>query len=185
MTETSVTPSASEALRQIIAERIPAEDFVVSVLADKVHTYLVAEEPELIEAWLHENARRFIADEIRNSERSRRGQIAAAARNEKPSLFAHAARRFQAGDPTALQAGTALRSFDAHFVVNEKNVRRRVADMTGSDHDFVASKYDVTGNKARMLASFHKAVARKVGDRKTSEVFSEDEYEEMLRQITV
>lgn len=185
MTETFVTPTASEALRQIIEERIPAEDFIVSVLADKVHSYLTSEEPELFEAWLHENARKFIAAEISHAERSHRAAIGAAARNEKPSAFAHAARRFQAGDPTALQTGTALRSFDAHFVVNEKNVRRRVADMTGSDHDFVASKYDTTGNKAKMLASFHKAVARKVGDRKTSEVFSEDEYEEMLRQITV
>jgi hypothetical protein len=48
---------------------------------------------------------------------------------------------------------------------------------------YVASRYHETAAVAKMREAFHKAVAKRVGDRRTEEVFTEEEYDAMYRSI--
>ena len=55
--------------------------------------------------------------------------------------------------------------------------------MTGKDHLFVAADYDRDARPLLLLAAFHQAVAKKVGRKRTADVFSEAEYDRLYRSI--
>lgn len=70
----------------------------------------------------------------------------------------------------------------AAYVVDDENTRRTMAEMTGKDHTYVASRYEATGKEALMMAAFHRVIAKKVGGRKTSEVLSEEQIQALWQR---
>ncbi|WP_433233842.1 hypothetical protein [Actinomadura nitritigenes] len=155
-----------------IADALGAGDVIAPVAAEQLHARLLEEDPELLEGWLRTGAVQFLARAIGDRDRHRRTVARARA----------GARAFQAaaasGDRQALSIFTTVR-----YVVDEDATRRPLGEMTGADHLFVAREYGRSAAKSAMLSAFHEAVARKVGDRKTAEVFSETEYNRLYRSI--
>ncbi|TDB86479.1 hypothetical protein E1264_17940 [Actinomadura sp. KC216] len=156
-----------------IVEAIGSGDIVAPVVAEKLHARLLEKDPDLLEGWLRESAVHFLTREI--GDRDRRQRTAARTRGE--------ARRFrqaaESGDREAISIFATVR-----YVVDEDETRRPLGEMTGTDHLFVAAQYGRSAAKAQMLQAFHRAVAKKVGKRKTAEVFAEAEYDRLYRSIT-
>lgn len=65
--------------------------------------------------------------------------------------------------------------FDQSFVVNDEHVRMRLGDMRAADHLYVASQYEREANTARQKEHLHRLIAKKVGKKRTEEVFNEEQ----------
>lgn len=155
-----------------IADATGDGDVIAPVLAEKLHARLLESDPELLDGWLRASAVHFLTMAIGARDRSERAIVR---RRSEARRFDKAARE---GDVETLS------TFAVRLVVDEDNTRRPIGDMTGSDHLFVAGEYGRSAQTAAMLQAFHKAVARKVGKRRTAEVFSEAQYEAMFRSVT-
>lgn len=156
----------------LIEEATQGSDWVPALVAEKLIDQLKSDDPDLLNGWLHALAPQLLTDAISMRERS----IRTVTRKRASSrAFAKAA---AVGDVTELG------SFAVTYVIDEGATRRRVADMTGSDHRFVASGYAQSAKRAQMLSAFHRAVAKKVGSKRTAEVMSEVEYDRLFRSIT-
>lgn len=147
------------------------DDIVVAVEANKLVAKLAETDPELLRGWLAANAEQFVADALGSRLRSKRGHVR---RTSQARAFSTAAR---SGDPVA------LRPFRTRHIVDDHYTQRAVGKMNGNDHLFVAQSYDMSAQTSQMLAAFHRAVARRVGDRLTEEVMNEDAYLRMYESI--
>jgi hypothetical protein len=78
----------------------------------------------------------------------------------------------------------ALKPFAFEYVVDAANTRRTVGQMTADDCLFVAARYEETARSARLEASFHRAVAKKVGRKTVGEEFTEAQYLAMYQSVT-
>ncbi len=166
--------SVDDLMADLIDGAIPDGDFVPAVVTEKVLALLLETNPALLEEWLHEHAAVFITQFITaRLGRYRRRALAQA----KAVSFSDAAKAAEAGDlePVSL--------FLAVHYVDDKNTRRRVADMTGDDHLFVADCYAAAANDRLMLDAFHRAVAKKVGRKRTADVMTEEKYHELYRSV--
>lgn len=146
-------------------------EFVPSIEADRLVAWARQEIPEVLQEWLDSNAVRFTAQTMNSMLRSER-QIA---------IQRASARRFA----LAAESGDreTLGMFKLMYSVDENNTRRKVADMTGRDHVYVADRYAITGNRVLLLAEFHRAIARRVGENRTGDVMDEAEYERLVGSI--
>jgi hypothetical protein len=150
-------------------------DFVVLVEAEQFHKLMERDHPDELAEWQTAKTVEFIADALGTIIRSERAKARTRA----------GARAFQEAAEELAAAGgpenpDALDSFAQVYKVNKNNLFRSVADMTGADHRFVADQYEATGKRALMLTSFHRAVAKKVGTRRTGDVFEMAEYDRLL-----
>lgn len=154
---------------------IPEGDYVAPVIAAELVDRLRTEDPDLLSGYLHLRAAAVLADVIARRSNSKRQ----AARLGAPRVaFAEAARTFaEQRDPVVLQP------FATEYVIDEANTRRRVADMTGEDHRFVAGRYAEARTTAALLEQFHLAVAKKVGDKRTADVIGEEQYLRLYRSV--
>lgn len=152
--------------------------WVAAIVAQKLHAELQETDPDLLEGWLHAVA----ADTLRLAISTRSRNQRSAARQRAGS------RRFQEAAKEAEETGDTaplLGLFAVDYVVDEANTRKRAADMTGPEHLFVAENtYQRSANEALMLAAFHRAVAAKVKNKLTREVFSPEQYEAMYLSVT-
>ena len=147
------------------------DGWVAGIVAAELHADLTATDPDLLSGWLHASAEHWLQQTIRDRSRSTRAH---ARHHAGAHQFADAA-----DDPETLRG---MLSVD--YVIDDSQTRKRAGDMTGPDHRYVANSYTATGNRALLLAEFHVAVARKVGKRRTSDVLSLDQYENLYRSIT-
>lgn len=159
-----------------IEEAIPEGDYAAPLVAADLVERLRVEDPDLLSGWLELKAAVFLADAVARRSNSRRQAARVAAPRR---AFAEAARSFASDGDAAV-----LRPFAAEFVVDEENTRRVVARMTAADCLFVAGRYEETARQAKLEASFHRAVAKKVGARTVGDVFSEEQYLTMYRSVT-
>jgi hypothetical protein len=163
--------NTSERMHDIIRGAIPEGDFIPSVVAQKIATSLSEQEPGFLDVWLHEHAAYFITHMltiwVRNNRR-------ASIERAQHGIFRDAAERAQAGEGGV---------FAQLYVVSEERLRRRVGEMTGADHNFVAARYEGSAQRSALLAEFHRVVARKVKKRNTSSVMSEEQYEALLQNV--
>lgn len=163
-------------MNEAIEEAIPDGDYTAPLVAADLVDRLRAEDPDLLIGWLELKAAVFLADAVARRSNSRRQ----AARVSAPrKAFAEAARSFGSSGDAAV-----LRPFAAEYVVDEDNTRRSVARMTAEDCRFVAGRYDETARQAKLEASFHRAVAKKVGSATVGDVFTEEQYVAMYRSVT-
>lgn len=163
-------------MNEAIENAIPDGDYTAPLVAADLVDRLRVEDPDLLTGWLELKAAVFLADAVARKSNSKR-QLARVGAPRR--AFAEAAQSFaDEGDATV------LRPFAAEYVVDEKNTRRTVGQMTGADHLFVADRYEDTEKRAKLEKSFHRAMAKKVGNRLTTEVFSEEQYVAMYRSVT-
>lgn len=168
-------------MNDAIDAALPDGDYVVPLVAHDLVEKLRANDPDLLSGWCEAKYEVILTDFIHHKVKNRRSKSREASAR---SAFAEAAGRF-ADDGDVVAMRDAVRSpFDVEYVVNGENLRRKVRDMTGQDHRFVADEYAETKQTALLLESFHRAVAKKVGRRRTSEVFTEETYLAMYRSIT-
>ena len=169
---------------RIRAATTGAGPWVPTIVAQKLHAELLESDADLLDGWLHAVAADVIRQAITLRVRLRNG---AARRGARAREFAAAARDLEdAADEAARgAAGARLVSlFESLHTVDEKNTHKRACDMTGPEHLFVArNQYEAKAKPLMMLAAFHKAVAKKVGQRLTSDVFTEEQYEAMYLSI--
>lgn len=159
-----------------IEAAIPDSDYTAPIVAAELVDRLRAEDPDLLSGWLHLKAPVLLADVVARKSNSKRQ---AARRSAPRRAFAEAARSFaDAGDEVVFSP------FAAEYVIDAENTRRKVALMTAADCLFVAGRYDETARQAKLEASFHRAVAKKVGARTVGEVFSEEQYLSMYQSVT-
>lgn len=153
-----------------------SEDLIPSIAAAGLVADLRSSDPELLAVWLDAHAEAFLREAIGTVIRSRRAR----SRNKASAgVFARAARVFeQTGDRNVLSP------FEQRYVVDGADTQRRVRDMTRTDCLFVAERYEITANRGAMLAAFHSAVARRVGDKTVGQVYTEAEYDRLYRSIT-
>lgn len=147
------------------------EDLVAAVEAGRLVAHLRATDPDLLRDWLWCNAEQFVADALGSRIRSRRARMR---RVGAAAAFAEAA---------SSGSVAALAPFRVRHVVDEDNTQREVGSMTGNDHLFVAQTYDLEARTSQMLAAFHRAVAKRVGDQTTREVMDEDTYLRLYSSI--
>lgn len=141
------------------------------LVAEKLAGRIAADDPDLLGGWLRLRAATALGDHMAHMNRSDR---AVARERSGPRAFAVARQAFEAGETGALGA-----MFRARYRVGDGS-ERRVADMTGPDHLFVSDSYRDDSKHAAFLGRVHRAVAKKVGDRKTSEVYTEEQYADMF-----
>lgn len=166
----------SEAMAALIEEWTPtAGDFVPAIIGHKLADFLRETDPDLLAGWLDERAAMFLTRTITERLRSVRARTLSQA---AASRFAAAAAAAEDGDYEPLS------HFAVVYAIDDENTRRPVGEMTGADHRFVASNYQASGRYDLMLAAFHEKVAKKVGSRTTADVFSEEQYDAMLRSLT-
>jgi hypothetical protein len=159
---------------ELIRSSIPTgSGWSPSVVAEQIVTELRADDPELLDLWLRDNAAKFIQSHltrILSADRSK-ARTSLGARS-----FQAAAARFAAGDIDALSV------YELSYAV-EDGTQKLVMDMIGRDHLYIAERFGMEAKPFAMLEAFHKAVAKKVGTRKTSEVFTQEKYEAMYKSI--
>lgn len=132
-------------------------------------------DPALLNGWLRQMAADFLATAIA---RRKRATAAASRAQSGPRAFEKA--RTEAATRGNLAA---LGSFTMTYTVDGENTRRKVADMTGADHKFVAANCDQDARSIALLAEFHRQVAKRVGAERTSDVLSEKQYDQLYRSI--
>jgi hypothetical protein len=146
--------------------------WVPAIVAQKLRAELAETDADLLDGWLHAMAEHLLTAAITRTVHHDR----ALARTRAQS------RAF--GRAVADGDAEALSMFSIMHRVSEENLQRRAADMTGADHLFVASDYRTEARPLLLLAAFHEAVAKKVGKKRTADVFSEARYDALYRSIT-
>lgn len=147
--------------------------WVAAAVAGKLHGELVETDPELLDGWLQLIAPECLRLVLVARSRTRR---AVARRRAASRAFGEAAR---AGDTQQL-----LGLFSVDLVVNDDQLRKRASEMTGPDHLYVAERYQASANEGLLLAAFHRAIARKLGKRRTCDLFTAEQYEQLYLSIT-
>jgi hypothetical protein len=148
--------------------------FTVGTAAPRFHEFLRENHPDELRVWLLKREPTFVARALGDRIRSRRGQIQ---RARRPSAFQQMVAAWEGGD---LQAP---REYSTVYVVDRYNTRRRVGEMSASDHQFVATRYGAGGRRSLLLAEFHRQVASRLGDRTTADAIPEIEYAKMRVQV--
>lgn len=151
-------------MRAVIDAETASGAYVSPVVAEHIVRKLRATDPDLLEGWLHAGAVGFVREAINSRDRSSRTHARIVSRR---SAFGRAAELHTAGDLVAM-AGW----LDVVHVL-EGGTRKRIAEMTAAELAFVADDYDRRASENAMHATFLRAVAKKVGTRKVSEVFTE------------
>lgn len=163
-------------MNDAIDAAIPDGDYVAPVVAAELIERLREEDLDLLTGWLNLKASVFLADVIARRSNSKRqtARIGAPRR-----AFREAAEVFvETREPVVFSP------FTFEYVVDADNTRRAVGRMTKADCLFVAEGYEATARQAKLEASFHRAVAKKVGVGVVGDVFTEEEYMAMYRSVT-
>lgn len=168
-------------MNAFIDEMTPATDYVAPLVAHDVVEKLRVNDLELLEGWLDLRAEVIMADHVHQRLKSRRNASRASIAR---STFAGAAENFSHGGDASSFREAVRSPFSTEYVVNDELLRRRVGDMTGADHLFVAQGYADSKQTAALLESFHRAVGKKVGKKQTRDVFTEQQYLDMYQSIT-
>ena len=155
-----------------ITDHTPDGDYIVSETAEKIAAAADNDIPLVLADVRQRLVVKVIADHLRLVQAARRAQGHRLAR--RADFEEKVAESVALGDTSP---------FTVDMCVDDKLTRRRVGDMTGADHLFVADGYAARSKTAALLARFHQAVAKKVGERRTSEVLSEEDYLRMQSSI--
>lgn len=168
MTTTDAPTDIHAAIRQIVEDWLPEGDYVPAIEGAKLAAHLAETQPELLDDWLHARAGMFLAEVIRHAGASQRS-----------TARSRAARAFSEREDD----GTASGPFTVPYCVDDDNTQRRAGDMTGADWTFVAKCHESTSVTALMLAAFAHAVAKKIGHKRTSDVMTEEQFDQLYRDI--
>lgn len=169
--------SLAKDVRSIIDEELEraGDTYVVGIIAERVVSRLRMESPELLAKFLDEHAVQVISTVVGQISRLTRATVQHKART---ASFRSAMERFEQGDTKALGAW-----HDAMYVVTVNDQRKRLGDMYKEDLEFAVSDYVNRARSNTIQASFLAALAAKVGAKKVSEVFTEEELARMWNSL--
>lgn len=164
-------------MRNLINQMTEGGEYQAAIVARNLVMRLEVEDPKLLHGWLLVHAPDFVRGLIvRRDSAARTSNRIHAARNR----FTEATEAFKQGDPKPLMQ---TRFLSEVYVIEGGN-RVTLHEMTGKDLTFAAKDFGVRAKTHAMQAAFLRALAKKVGDRKVGDVFSEDKLAELWLSIS-
>lgn len=148
--------------------------YVARVAAGRLVKHLRDTDPELLRGWLDLMAEQFVWQAINDRDRSMRGH---ARQSAKPRAFADDARAAEAGDGSRL-----VRWLSVPFTVADGS-RVRLGEMRRADLLFAGDAYEARERENRLTAAFLRAVARKVGDDRVRDHYTDDQLSAMWQSL--
>jgi hypothetical protein len=158
-------------------------------VAREIVDELLRTDPELLRNWLLLGAVGFVRDAINARDKAQRGRNRTiAGRNpEVRAAFRNAAEN---ADPVHIQRlGDALNEqvvtdfLTEHYLVAGGN-RMTLGDMRREERLFVADNYLTTAKEHELRADFLRAIDKRAGNRKTSEVFNEQKLAKLWHSLS-
>lgn len=159
---------------EVIEKFTPEGDFVPARVVEDAMQWLEENDPEALTEWMW--SRRLPILKL-HYQRKLQSQRTATQHRARARAFGEAVSSFDEGDVEPLS------HFDVVHVVDGDDTRRRVGDMTGEDHFFVAETHREKAKPHLLAEAFHRQVARKVGDKRTADVMDEETYERLYVSI--
>jgi hypothetical protein len=169
MPNTTLKPSSYETLGKMIDSVLDNGDIVPIHEARRIAEEMHIDHPDEWYEFLESEGYRLVYGQLRSGLASRRNR----ARHQERV----------AGETTPAGQPKAPIFQDWHCRVDEENTQRPLGEMTGPNHQFVANEHRKNKNEARMLEAFHRALAKKCGDLKTSEVMDEEALAKLYRSF--
>jgi hypothetical protein len=162
--------SAYELISELINQALTDGDIIPAEQAQQITNTMREDHPAEHQQFLEAEAPNLYHTLLRNRIHSQRARARHA---RDPTQFNQQA---TAGDLNRFQLWRCC--------VDPQNTQRAIGDMTGKDHLYVADNYHTSAEKAKFLAEFHRAIARKIGSRKTSDVYTETQFFNLYQRIT-
>lgn len=144
------------------------ENFAIAVEIGGFQRWLRENHPEVLRRWLSVQEQSFLARAV--GSRQRQLRTGAQRRSRRMAL--------QRADTRTLS------EFEVRCSVGPEHLWVHVGDMTANHHRQVARRYTESGQRSLLLGAFHREIAKRLGDRRTSEVLTEEEYAKLRSSIT-
>lgn len=171
---TTENPDCVQEMRAIMDKATAAAQgggYFSRKVADQIVAELRAHNPDLLNAWLHEQATQFVWQAINNRDRSIRAAVRSTARAVQFGTDAHS------GDPARM-----IGWLETPYVVGDGS-RKPLANLTADDLKFVAGSYETRANESLMTATFMFTLAKKVGTGVVSDIYTSDQLDILWRSM--
>lgn len=170
-----MTRNFAAEMRTVMDSETAGGPYVSAVVAERIVEKLTATDPELLDGWLHAQAVGFLRHAINLRDCSQRTHARLTASR---SVFRNAADAAEAGDTEQLG------SFLQTVYVLEDGSRKRLAEMRRPELLFAADGYERKAADMLLQEAFLRALAKKVGSKKVSDVYDENKISELWLSIT-
>lgn len=164
-------------MRKLIDEYRSQPTYNAPLAAHAIVAKLVEENDDLLYGWLRLHAEQTIRAAMAAADAATRAYARGPGSNV--SVFAEAARKAEAGDPTQLKQGF----LQAVYTINDQYDRKALKDMTAEDVLFVASMYEDRSRAAMMEAAFFRALAKKIGLGRVADTFNNTQLAELRKTV--
>ena len=161
-------------MRAVIDEATGQGPYVPRQLATEIVEKLRANDDELLNGWLDEQAEHFVWQAINDRDRSVRAHARVHSRRR---AFGIAAEKHQAGEKEALRDFLGMR-----FTV-EDGSRRALAVLGADDLTFVAATYEQRERENAFMKVFMRALAKKVGSDTVGDHFTNEQLSAMFDSL--
>lgn len=166
-------------MREAIEMEIDAGPFVSNIAAAAIVDRLREKDPDLLFGWLSAHAVQIVRVAILDIDKSRRSSARV---QSTRSVFNKATEQAANGDLTGLDGFRAESGWlSVRFVVEGE--RRLLADMTGKEVLQVADDYRQRAQSNLLEEAFMRAVAKRCGSRKVSDVFTNAKLNQLRQSI--
>lgn len=159
-------------MRELIEERESAGPYQSRTLAENLVNDLRGSDLDLLNGWLFYHAAKLLWLEINEIDRGRR----TAARDSGP--FADAVGEAEAGKPEKLG-----KYLSTSYVIAADNTRDMLGNLKAPELNFVAKNYEAQSKSLAFEAVFFRALAKRVGADKVSDVFTDDQIAEFRKLL--
>ena len=159
-----------ERMFALIEKERPDGDFKVAEIVSKVMAFLHENDPDVLERFAELMIRETLVSFYRRKLTARRRSLRRSALEAQFRLAMEDVEERQ-------------NWFEQVYSIDNDNTMRAVSEMTGADHKFVATRYQASGQRDLLLASFHRRIADVCGTQRTVDAMSEAEYERMFRVV--
>lgn len=161
-------------MRQVIDDATSEGPYVPAAVAGEIVEKLRANDPDLLDGWLYQQAEHFVWQAINDRDRSRRSMRM---RRAGAKAFSDAVEAHEAGD-----SGPIRRYLDAPYTVADGS-RRPLATLTKDDLLFVADSYQRRADDNAMRAAFMTALSKKVKKGVVGDYFTEQQIADMFSSL--
>jgi len=170
--------SVNSDMREVIdSYMLGDEPYNAATLASKICTDLRRDQPELLNAWLDQQAETLLRTTIAKIDASERGHNRAVAGRR---AFAAAFSDHEGGDDEAM-----TRWLDARFTVGEEHSRKPLRSMTRVECNLAADTYTDRARRNELQAAFLRAVGKRVrGTQTVGDVFTEQSLSNLWQRLS-
>lgn len=162
-------------MRAVIDAETANGPYVSAVVAEHIVEKLSANDPELLDGWLHVQAVSLIRHAINLMDCSKRSHARTATRR---GVFAKAVEEHEKGNAEPLVVW-----LNVPFPV-EDGSRKRLAELTAADLKFVAAEYENRAAENALTAAFMRKLAAKVGRGTVADKFTDDQLIAMWNSLS-